>query len=87
MKIRHSSAVVEGIVSGTIEWEEDPDFGYYVAKDLPGFPDDEILRPHKLYERQDRLDEYADIVEKLQEERREYLRSYPGLDESIVNSI
>ncbi|MDJ0496497.1 MAG: phosphoenolpyruvate carboxykinase [Acidimicrobiia bacterium] len=87
VKIRHSSAVVEAIVSGTIEWEEDPDFDYYVAKSLPGFPDEEILRPHKLYERQDRLEEYADIVEKLKEERREYLRSYPGLDESIVNSI
>jgi len=87
VKIRHSAAVVEGIVSGTIEWEEDPDFGYYVAKNLRGFEDDEILRPHKLYERQGRLDEYAMVVEKLTEERREYLRSYPGLDESIVAAI
>jgi phosphoenolpyruvate carboxykinase (ATP) len=87
VKIRHSSAVVEGIVAGTIEWEEDPDFGYDVAKALSGFPDDELLRPHRLYERQGRLDEYAAIVEVLTEERREYLRSYPGLDESIVNAI
>ena len=28
-----------------------------------------------------------DIVDKLKEERREYLRSYPGLDESIVTAI
>jgi phosphoenolpyruvate carboxykinase (ATP) len=87
VKIRHSSAVVTGIVSGTIEWEEDPDFGYYVAKNLPDFEDEELLRPHELYERQDRLDEYARIVAKLKEERREYLHSYPGLDESIVNAI
>nr|MDJ0954086.1 phosphoenolpyruvate carboxykinase (ATP) [Acidimicrobiia bacterium] len=87
VKIRHSSAVVEGIVSGTIEWEEDPDFGYYVATNLPDFPDFELLRPYTLYERQGRLDEYAMIVEKLKEERTEYLRSYPGLDESIVNAI
>lgn len=87
VKIRHSSAVVQGIVSDTIEWEEDPDFGYYVAKSLPDFPDEELLRPYKLYERQGRLDEYARIVEALGEERREYLRSYPGLDESIVNAI
>jgi phosphoenolpyruvate carboxykinase (ATP) len=87
VKIRHSSAVVEGIVAGTIEWEEDPDFGYDVAKALPGLPDDELLRPHRLYERQGRLDEYAAIVEVLTAERREYLRSYPGLDESIVNAI
>ncbi len=87
VKIRHSSAVVTGIVSGTIEWEEDPDFGYYVAKSLPDFPDDELLRPYRLYERQGRLDEYASIVATLSEERRAYLRSYPGLDESIVNAI
>ena len=87
VKIRHSSAVVEAIVSGTIEWEEDPDFGYYVARNLPGFDDEEILRPHKLYERQGRLDEYAMVVAKLTEERRKYLRSYPGLDESIVAAI
>lgn len=87
VKIRHSAAVVQGIVSGTIEWEEDPDFGYYVAKSLPGFPDEELLRPRELYDRQGRLEEYARIVEVLGDERREYLRSYPGLDESIVNAI
>ena len=87
VKIKHSSAVVTGIVSGTIEWEEDPDFGYYVAKSLPDFPDFELLRPYTLYEHQGRLEEYADIVESLTAERREYLRSYPGLDESIVNAI
>ncbi len=26
-----SSAIVQGIVEGTIEWTEDPDFGYQVA--------------------------------------------------------
>jgi phosphoenolpyruvate carboxykinase (ATP) len=87
VKIRHSSAVVQGIVAGTIEWEEDPDFGYSVAKSLPGFPDGELLRPHALYERQGRLEEYAAIVAALTDERREYLRSYPGLDESIVSAI
>jgi phosphoenolpyruvate carboxykinase (ATP) len=54
---------------------------------LPGFPDFELLRPYKLYERQGRLDEYAAIVAALTEERREYLRSYPGLDESVVDAI
>ncbi len=87
VKIKHSSAVVTGIVKGTIEWEEDPDFGYFVAKSLPDFPDFELLRPYTLYERQGRLDEYAMIVNKLKDERREYLHSYPGLDESIVNAI
>src|ERR671923_109502 len=30
VKIRHSSAIVKGIAEGTIEWVEDPDFGYQV---------------------------------------------------------
>ena len=31
IKIPHSSAIVKGIAEGTIEWEDDPDFGYQVA--------------------------------------------------------
>jgi phosphoenolpyruvate carboxykinase (ATP) len=87
VKIRHSSAVVEGIVAATIAWEEDPDFGYFVAANLPGFDDPELLQPRRLYERQGRLDEYAGIVAALTAERRDYLRSFPGLDEQIVAAI
>ena len=39
------------------------------------------------YERQGRMDEYNAIVSQLDTERREFLRSFPGLDESIVNAI
>ena len=60
---------------------------YNIAADLPGFPDPEILQPRRLYERQDRLDEYDAIVAQLKTERRDFLRSFPGLDESIVNVI
>jgi phosphoenolpyruvate carboxykinase (ATP) len=87
VKIPHSSAVVEGIVSGSIEWEEDPDFGYEVAVSIPGFEDPELLRPRLLYERQGRMDEYHAIVATLTDERRDYLRSFPGLDPSIVEAI
>jgi phosphoenolpyruvate carboxykinase (ATP) len=87
VRIKHSSAVVQGIVEGSIEWEEDPDFGYYIAADLPGFPDPEILQPRRLYERQGRMAEYNTIVSQLTAERREFLRSFPGLDETIVNAI
>ncbi len=87
VKIAHSSAIITGIVSGIIEWEPDPDFGYEVASSLPGFPDDELLQPRRLYERQGRLDEYQAAVEKLHAERRAYLRSFPGLDEGIVEAI
>jgi len=87
VKIAHSSAVVQGIVEGSIDWEQDPDFGYLVARDLPGFDDPELLQPRRLYERQGRVDEYTTTVENLTAERRDYLRSFPGLDPSIVEAI
>src|SRR5947199_2917667 len=36
VRIKHSSAIVKGIAEGTIEWERDPDFGYFVASSIPG---------------------------------------------------
>jgi phosphoenolpyruvate carboxykinase (ATP) len=85
--IPYSSAIVEAIVSGTIEWVTDPDFGYEVAASLPGVDDTEILQPRRLYERQGRKDEYDAMVTRLKSERREYLASFPGLDDSILKSI
>ena len=85
--IPYSSAIVEAIVSGTIEWVTDPDFGYEVAASLPGVDDVEILQPRRLYERQGRLEEYNAMVTRLKSERREYLASFPGLDDSILKSI
>ncbi|MDQ6649298.1 MAG: phosphoenolpyruvate carboxykinase [Actinomycetota bacterium] len=87
VKIPHSSAFVQGIAEGTIEWEQDPDFGYEVATSVPGIDDEELLQPRKLYERQGRIAEYNKIVEQLKAERREYLTKFPGLDEAIVKSI
>jgi len=87
VKIRHSSAVVQGIVERSIDWVEDPDFGYFIAASLPGFDDDELLRPRGLYERQGRLDEYASIVETLKADRHAYIQTFPGLDPSIVAAL
>ena len=52
VKIKHSSAIVKGIAEGTIEWVEDPDFGYLVAASVPGIDaeDIDILQPRRLYE-------------------------------------
>jgi phosphoenolpyruvate carboxykinase (ATP) len=85
VKIPHSSAVVKGIAEGTIEWEKDEDFGYMIAKHVPGIieEDADLLRPKKLYEKYDRLDEYNTIVERLKKERREYFEKYSSLDEKI----
>lgn len=87
VKIPHSSAIVQGVVEGTIEWEKDPDFGYEVATTVPGVDDTEILQPRRLYERQGRTQEYTGLVERFKRERREYLSSFPALDEAIVKSI
>ena len=85
--IPYSSAVVKAIAEGTIEWEIDPDFGYEIATSVPGIDDPEILQPRKLYERTDRGEEYAGIVQRLKAERRNYLEKFPGLQSEIVQAI
>ena len=82
-----SSAIVQGIVEGTIEWTEDPDFGYEVATRVPGVDDVEILQPRLLYARQGRSAEHDAMVARLKRERKEFLGSFRGLDESLVKSL
>jgi len=87
VRIRHSSAIVEGIAEGTIEWEMDPDFHYLVATSVPGIDDDEILQPRRLYERTGRMDEYNAQVERLKIERTEFLGGFPSLSAEIVAAV
>jgi phosphoenolpyruvate carboxykinase (ATP) len=89
VRIRHSSAIVKAIAEGTIHWEHDPDFGYEVATAVPGIEgdDERLLRPRALYEAQGRSDEYRNMVERLRAERREYMKTFPGLDRDIVESV
>ena len=42
---------------------------------------------YRLYERQGRTADYGAMVARMKKERREYLASFPGLDEAIVKSI
>ncbi|MBI2237108.1 MAG: hypothetical protein HYU54_01075 [Actinobacteria bacterium] len=86
VKIPHSSAVVKGIAEGTIAWDEDEGFGYQVASDVPGVDDAELLQPRRLYERQGRIDEYRDMVERLKAERRARLEEFPELSADIVKA-
>ncbi|HET9559782.1 MAG TPA: phosphoenolpyruvate carboxykinase (ATP), partial [Actinomycetota bacterium] len=72
---------------GTISWDDDPDFGYQVATEVPDIDDPELLQPRRLYERQGRGDEYRRHVERLKAERAEYLAEFPGLDEAIVKAV
>jgi phosphoenolpyruvate carboxykinase (ATP) len=87
VSIPDSSAVVRAIAEGTISWEHDPDFGYEIARSLPGIDDLEILQPRRLYERTGRSGEYSTIVERLRAERRDFLAKYPRLRAEIVEAI
>jgi phosphoenolpyruvate carboxykinase (ATP) len=83
VRIQDSSAIVQGIVEGTISWEADQDFGYEVATSVPGVEDLELLQPARLYARQGRQREHEEMVARLQKERAEYLASYQMLDPAI----
>ena len=58
-----------------------------VAGKIPGVDDIEILQPRRRYERQGRAEEYDAMVARLKQERKEFLGSFPGLDESLVKSL
>jgi phosphoenolpyruvate carboxykinase (ATP) len=85
--IPHSSAIVQAIVEDTVSWAADPDFGYEVAEAVPGIDDPEILQPRRLYARLGRSGEHEAMAARLKQERRDYLLSFPGLDDAIVKSI
>lgn len=87
VKIPHTSACVKGIAEGTITWEDDPDFGYQIASSVPGFDDDDLLQPKRLYEVQGRGDEYDEIVARLKAERTARLREFPELSDEIVAAV
>ncbi len=89
VRIKHSSAIVKGIAEGTIEWVEDPDFGYKVARHVPGIDadDEAVLRPRELYEAQGRVEEYERQVERLHSERREFLSGFDSLTAEIVDAV
>jgi phosphoenolpyruvate carboxykinase (ATP) len=89
VRIKHSSAIVKGVAEGTIEWTEDPHFGYQVAKSVPGIEESDagVLRPKDLYDSQDRRDEYEKIVDRLKSERVEFLQKFPALSEEIVDAV
>jgi phosphoenolpyruvate carboxykinase (ATP) len=87
VRIKHSSAIVEAIAEGTIEWETDPDFGYLVATSVPGIDDVEVLQPRRLYERTGRADEYRQHVARLKSERAEFLADFPSLSGEIVSAV
>ena len=86
LKIPHTSACVKGIAEDTITWTDDPDFGYLVADAVPDIDDPELLQPRRLYERQGRGDDYAELVDRLKTERVTRLQEFVELSDEIVKA-
>jgi phosphoenolpyruvate carboxykinase (ATP) len=82
------AAVLDGIGAGSVEWEEDPDFGYRVATVVPGMaPADGVLLPRMLYRRADRVYEHAALVPTVKARRRTLLDAVGGLAPDIVRAV
>ncbi len=89
VKIPHSSAIVKAVAEGTVQWVKDEDFGYEVAQSLPGISDEDmdILQPRKLYEAQDRMAEYKEIVAQIKSDRTAFMAKWPGLKADIAGAV
>ncbi|KIG13701.1 Phosphoenolpyruvate carboxykinase [Enhygromyxa salina] len=94
VKIRHSSAMLEAMLSGDLVWTTDPDFGYEVvdveapanAALLEQVPP-EILQPRRFFEQAKRMPEYTDWVTSMKAERKAFLQKYevsPAIIQAVV---
>ena len=94
IKIRHSSAMLEALLSEKIKWKKDPDFGYEIVDvDAPENADlvekvpPEILEPRRFYEARNRSDDYQQWVRHMKEARAEFLRKFevaPSIVEATI---
>jgi len=93
VKIRHSSAMLEAMLSGKIKWKKDPDFGYEIvdvdapenAELLSKVPK-EILNPKIFFENKGRGDLYKAWVEKMKTEREAFLKKF-SVDDNIIHAV
>lgn len=85
----HVTAILDGIVTDRLTWEQDPDFGYGVATEAPGIEgrDQFVLVPRFLYARTERVYEYAARVPELKRARAERLSALGDLDAAIIDAV
>ena len=90
VKIRHSSAMLEALLTDSIVWKTDPDFGYDVVDvDHPGNAEllskvpRAILSPASHFEATGKMDVYRAWVDRMNTHRGEFLRKF-DVDEGIV---
>jgi len=93
VKIPHSSAMLEALLSDSIKWKRDPDFDYETvdcdaAENAPLLAKvpAEILEPRRFYEKNGRAGEYRAWVDQMKAGRREFLRQF-NVGEPIIKAI
>ena len=79
--IPEMSAIIRGILRNTVEWAEDPLFGADIPVSVEGM-DISKYNPANFYT-SEQIQDYAD---RLKEERRAHLASFPGLNPKILES-
>ena len=90
IKIPHSSAMLEALISGDIKWTQDPDFGYEVVdveaeenRALLERVPAEILQPRRLFEATGTVEVYDAWVARMKQERAAFLQKYDVPNEII----
>ena len=91
IKIRHSSAMLEALLSEKIKWKKDPDFGYEIVDvDAPENAalveqvPPEILNPQRFYDARGRHSDYEQWVSHMKEARTEFLKKFDVADGIIT---
>ncbi|MBM7866804.1 phosphoenolpyruvate carboxykinase [Heliobacterium gestii] len=82
LSIKVSTTLMKEIAHGRIEWTVDPDWGYEVPLSVPGIDIEELMPRHFYSE-----EEYQARVEKLRNERRQWLSRFPGLAKEVREAV
>jgi len=94
IKIRHSSAMLEALLSEKIKWKKDPDFGYEIVDvdapenaELVAKVPLEILNPQRFYDARGRQGDYEQWVSHMKEARTEFLKKFDVADTIIAATM
>jgi phosphoenolpyruvate carboxykinase (ATP) len=94
IKIRHSSAMLEALLSEAIKWKTDPDFGYEIVDvdapenaELVSKVPAEILDPRRFYDGRGRHADYEQWVDHMKEARTEFLKKFDVADAIIAATM
>ncbi len=87
VRIAHSSAMLEALLSDKIKWKKDPDFDYEIVDvdapenaELVAQVPAEILEPRRFFDEHGRHAEYERWVHDMKEGRREFLKKFQVAD-------